>query len=193
MHRPIMEELEKAGSEADGGLLGLPETENELDNLTEFNTAQNRRISMLGIAKDPENFVKKKRKSLITFNEEEDVINPEDVDPSIGKFRNMIQSSIIPKATERQQRGFGLSHHGHEHDPHKQRIIMSRVGPEAELYEDEDPAMFSTTLSSSLGLSLPNPAPSVELDTSDDGKFRFNTEHKVCLKSTLLIYNSSFQ
>merc|ERR1712112_518003 len=148
MHRPIMEEL---------------------DNLTEFNTAQNRRISMLGIAKDPENFVKKKRKSLITFNEEEDVINPEDVDPSIGKFRNMIQSSIIPKATERQQRGFGLSHHGHEHDPHKQRIIMSRVGPEAELYEDEDPAMFSTTLSSSLGLSLPNPAPSVELDTSDDG------------------------
>lgn len=171
MHRPIMEELEKAGSEADGGLLGLPETENELDNLTEFNTAQNRRISMLGIAKDPENFVKKKRKSLITFNEEEDVINPEDVDPSIGKFRNMIQSSIIPKATSRhQESGFGLSHH--THDPHKQRIIsgsMSRVGAEAELYEDEDPSMFSTTLSSSLGLSLPNPAPSVELDTSDEG------------------------
>ena len=179
MHRPIMEELEKAGSEADGGLLGLPETENELDNLTEFNTAQNRRISMLGIAKDPENFVKKKRKSLITFNEEEDVINPEDVDPSIGKFRNMIQSSIIPKATERQQRGFGLSHHGHDYDPHKQRIIMSRIGPEAELYEDEDPAMFSTTLSSSLGLSLPNPAPSVELDTSDDGKLIFNTEQNI--------------
>ena len=84
LHRPIMEELEKAGSEADGGLLGLPETENELDNLTEFNTAQNRRISMLGIAKDPENFVKKKRRSQITFNEEEDVINPEDIDPSIG-------------------------------------------------------------------------------------------------------------
>ena len=85
LHRPIMEELEKAGSEADGGLLGLPETENELDNLTEFNTAQNRRISMLGIAKDPENFVKKKRRSQVTFNEEEDVINPEDIDPSIGK------------------------------------------------------------------------------------------------------------
>ena len=84
LHRPIMEELEKAGSEADGGLLGLPETENELDNLTEFNTAQNRRISMLGIAKDPENFVKKKRRSHITFNEEEDVINPEDIDPSVG-------------------------------------------------------------------------------------------------------------
>ena len=43
-HRPIMEELEKSagGTEADGSMLGLPETENELDNLTEFNTAQNR-------------------------------------------------------------------------------------------------------------------------------------------------------
>ena len=38
-----MEELEKSGLETDGGtLLGLPETENELDNLTEYNTAQNR-------------------------------------------------------------------------------------------------------------------------------------------------------
>jgi hypothetical protein len=39
-----MEELEKSagGTEADGSMLGLPETENELDNLTEFNTAQNR-------------------------------------------------------------------------------------------------------------------------------------------------------
>jgi nuclear inhibitor of protein phosphatase 1 len=38
-----MEELEKsASSETDGGLLGLPETETELENLTEFNTAHNR-------------------------------------------------------------------------------------------------------------------------------------------------------
>ncbi len=46
MHRPVMDELEKGGSEVEGagggGLLGLPETENELDNLTEYNTAQNR-------------------------------------------------------------------------------------------------------------------------------------------------------
>lgn len=38
-----MDELEKSGLESEGGtLLGLPETENELDNLTEYNTAQNR-------------------------------------------------------------------------------------------------------------------------------------------------------
>ena len=34
-------------SELEGGLLGLPETETELDNLTEFNTAHNRRIAQL--------------------------------------------------------------------------------------------------------------------------------------------------
>ena len=44
-----MEELEKSSSsDADGRLMGLPETESELDNLTEFNTAHNRRITMIG-------------------------------------------------------------------------------------------------------------------------------------------------
>ena len=89
------------GTEADGGLLGLPETENELDNLTEFNTAQNRRISMMGIPKE-ETFIKKRRKIHITFNEEEDVINPWDVDPSIGRFTNLVQSTVIPKASKQQ-------------------------------------------------------------------------------------------
>ena len=93
LHRPIMDELEKTGSEADGGLLGLPETENELDNLTEFNTAQNRRISTMGIPKE-ETFVKKRRKIHITFNEEEDVINPEDVDPSIGREDHLSPNSF---------------------------------------------------------------------------------------------------
>ena len=39
----------KSGKAGGGGLLGLPESEFELDNLTEFNTAHNRRITMLGI------------------------------------------------------------------------------------------------------------------------------------------------
>merc|ERR1719270_229640 len=89
---PVMDELEKTGTEADGGLLGLPETENELDNLTEFNTAQNRRISMMGIPKE-ETFIKKRRKIHITFNDEEDVINPWDVDPSIGLSEEENQES----------------------------------------------------------------------------------------------------
>lgn len=43
--RPIIDEIEQAGEEAEGGLLGLPETETELDvsqttqsNLTVFNS-----------------------------------------------------------------------------------------------------------------------------------------------------------
>ena len=95
------------GTEADGGLLGLPETENELDNLTEFNTAQNRRISMMGIPKE-ETFIKKRRKIHITFNEEEDVINPWDVDPSIGRFTNLVQSTVIPKASKQQSQVPGV-------------------------------------------------------------------------------------
>ena len=92
----IQEELEKSaakdsgvGEGGAGRLLGLPETETELDNLTEFNTAHNRRITMLGISdKDGPGGggpAKKRRKIRIHFNEEEDVINPEDVDPSIGR------------------------------------------------------------------------------------------------------------
>lgn len=32
----------------------------------------------------------------VSFNEEEIVINPEDIDPSVGRFRNMIQSTVVP-------------------------------------------------------------------------------------------------
>ena len=92
----LQDELEKSaakdsgtGEVGGGRLLGLPETETELDNLTEFNTAHNRRITMLGISDGDGpggGSAKKKRKIRIYFNEEEDVINPEDVDPSIGRY-----------------------------------------------------------------------------------------------------------
>ena len=39
--------------------------------------------------------VSRKRKA-VSFNNEEDVINPEDVDSSIGKFRNSCSVTIIP-------------------------------------------------------------------------------------------------
>merc|ERR1711915_148275 len=135
------------------------------DNLTEFNTAQNRRISMMGIPKEADNFVKKRRKIHITFNEEEEVINPEDVDPSIGRFRNMVQTTVIPRAAAKHQdSGFGLSapSSGPDHHHHHKRLRVERdVGGERGegggvmgLYEPDDAeSMFSTTLSSSLGLS----------------------------------------
>jgi hypothetical protein len=50
---------------------------------------------MMGISKD-ETFPKKRRKVKITFNEDEEVINPEDIDPSVGRFRNMVTTTVIP-------------------------------------------------------------------------------------------------
>ena len=119
----IIDELEKTSEDQDsGGLLGLPETETELDvsfiffllfldvlqnkinvkfdhlqNLTEFNTAHNRRISMLGITDDEiHKSTRKRKKKGITFNDDEEVINPEDIDPSVGRFRNLIQTTVVP-------------------------------------------------------------------------------------------------
>ena len=50
---------------------------------------------MVGIPEVPKS---RKRKNMvsISFAEEEDIINMEDVDPSIGKFRNMVSTTIIP-------------------------------------------------------------------------------------------------
>lgn len=111
-----MDQLERESDHA-SSLLGLPETDLELDvciqninfncilfylvyltllqNLTEFNTAQNRRISMLGISEDTLK-VKRKRTRGIHFNEDEQIINPEDIDPSVGRFRNLIRTTVIP-------------------------------------------------------------------------------------------------
>ena len=53
---------------------------------------------MLGIAEDDangRNGNRKRKKRSITFNEEEEVINPEDIDPSVGRFRNLVQSTVI--------------------------------------------------------------------------------------------------
>ncbi|KAF5909144.1 Nuclear inhibitor of protein phosphatase 1, partial [Clarias magur] len=81
------------------GLLGLPEEETELDNLTEFNTAHNKRISTLTIEEgnlDLQRPKKKRRSSRVSFSEDEEIINPEDIDPSVGRFRNMVQTAIVP-------------------------------------------------------------------------------------------------
>ena len=32
----------------------------------------------------------------VTFNDEEIIINPEDVDPSVGRFRNLVQTTVVP-------------------------------------------------------------------------------------------------
>uniref|UniRef100_A0A2P2HX52 Nuclear inhibitor of protein phosphatase 1 n=1 Tax=Hirondellea gigas TaxID=1518452 RepID=A0A2P2HX52_9CRUS len=189
--KPVMEELERMTTEdGDGALLGLPETETELDNLTEFNTAHNRRISMLGID-DEEVRPRKRRKFSISFRDEEDIINPEDVDPSIGRFRNLIQTIIVPNkkrlvdvtasSSQSSPRVGDTGRTGPSRSLIHSRDAAHTPGSAPGLYEDIPPDgdggplssppahhhgganIFSTFLTSKLGLPMPNPAPHVEL------------------------------
>ena len=169
--RPIMEELEQAAaanSEKSGTLLGLPETETELDNLTEFNTAHNRRITMLGIAEDPA-LMKKRRKIRITFQDGEDIINPEDVDPSVGRFRNMVETTIIPKKRPVNDIGNLMGSASNPGHPAAKRPTFTSPSKQSGLYDGIDTnaagpsGLFATSLSSKLGIPLPNPAPEVDM------------------------------
>lgn len=184
--RPIMEELEKSAADSEqGGLLGLPETETELDNLTEFNTAHNRRISSMsmGIAPDEDGgnkfMAKKRRRTRITFNEDEDVINPEDVDPNVGRFRNLVETSIVPSKRSKMHLGLmgsGVDDHSALSST-KRHTHQSLTPPTKGLYEamydvpgSTGPGgptgysgLFGYSLSSKLGLPLPNPAPAIDM------------------------------
>uniref|UniRef100_T1IRY4 FHA domain-containing protein n=1 Tax=Strigamia maritima TaxID=126957 RepID=T1IRY4_STRMM len=191
--KPTAEEKEKSSDEIEGGLLGLPETETELDvnpkqkivspsqigvirllidsfrlNLTEFNTAHNRRISMLGIPDEESRTINRKRKKRgVSFNEDDEVINPEDIDPSVGKFRNLVQTTIIPAKKKRAE--------AHPLDPDLAFSSKHFAGLHyRNLYQDlpvagDDPTtnlslsfLFPSSLSGKLGLSVPNPAPEVD-------------------------------
>ena len=56
-------------------------------------------MQILGLSEDDangRNGVRKRKKQFITFNDEEEVINPEDIDPTVGRFRNLVQTTVIP-------------------------------------------------------------------------------------------------
>ncbi|KAI0209821.1 Nuclear inhibitor of protein phosphatase 1 [Lamellibrachia satsuma] len=161
----------KSGEDLEGSLLGLPETETELDNLTEFNTAHNRRISsMADIADTTPNHIKRKRPSIhVDFNEEEEVINPEDIDPSIGRFRNLVQTQVVPMKKPR------LENHSTNSSSMTETITkrLQSFPYAANLYgdmpESQDntvsfsPAATSTiAIASKLGLRAPNLAPDID-------------------------------
>jgi len=152
----------------------LPETETELDNLTEFNTAHNRRISMLGIPDEENRSINRKRKKRgVSFNEEEEIINPEDIDPSVGKFRNLVQTTVIPAKKRRMEANqmdpnlnMSTKHHYaglHYHNLYDDLPTTTVSGDQAHVNMS---LLFPSSLSGKLGLSLPNPAPEVDMMTS---------------------------
>ncbi|KAG9330856.1 hypothetical protein JZ751_021843 [Albula glossodonta] len=177
----------KAGEEEEHrGLLGLPEEETELErerereregesvhaygcNLTEFNTAHNKRISTLTIEEgnlDIQRPKRKRRNSRVTFNEDDEIINPEDVDPSVGRFRNMVQTAVVPMKKKKLE---GHNALGLEDSGGRRLQSLSFGGG---LYGDLPPsshdampagAQVGSTIMGGLPLPFPNPAPDVDL------------------------------
>ncbi|XP_036808881.1 nuclear inhibitor of protein phosphatase 1 isoform X5 [Oncorhynchus mykiss] len=203
----------KAGEDEElKGLLGLPEEETELENLTEFNTAHNKRISTLTIEDGNLDIVRPKRKrrsSRVSFSEEEVIINPgvlvrvddprahthtlahrharthtrakiskynpvcllvftEDVDPSVGRFRNMVQTAVVPIKKRKME---GHATLGLEDSVARR---MQNFPFSGGLYGDLPPtigeagslpamAQGGATILGGLPLVFPNPAPEVDL------------------------------
>ncbi|XP_006631311.1 nuclear inhibitor of protein phosphatase 1 [Lepisosteus oculatus] len=153
------------------GLLGLPEEETELENLTEFNTAHNKRISTLTIEEgnlDIQRPKRKRRSSRVTFSDEEEIINPEDVDPSVGRFRNMVQTAVVPIKKKKMEGHGTLSL---ENTTARPMLNFSYSGG---LYGDLPPTSNDlgahtpgshggSTILGGLPLPFPNPAPDVDL------------------------------
>ena len=137
------------GEEAAEQDVVLPESELELDNLTEYNTANNKRVAILTTS---DQLSAKKRKLLsVSFREEEDIINPEDIDPSVGKFRNLIQTAVIPnKRLSDQSRRSCKDYHILRPDHSDAASSSERLNP-----------LLSNSLSTALGIPLPHPAPNV--------------------------------
>lgn len=56
---------------------------------------------MLGIPDEVKRPGSKRKNKSVTFNDDEEIINPEDVDPSVGRFRNLVQTTVIPSSKVR--------------------------------------------------------------------------------------------
>lgn len=157
------DDLDKQG-EKEGNLLGLPETETELDNLTEFNTAHNRRNIALTDLKDVANPLKRKHRSVhVSFSEDEEIINPEDIDPSIGRFRNLVQTHVI--MTKRPKIDTGLNQGSMTENITKRLQSFSYASPS--LYDSLPSgagltAASSFSMAAKLGVPVPNLAPNLD-------------------------------
>lgn len=150
----------------------LPEDQIELDHLTEFNTANNKRISVLGIANIDLPHLPSKRSrpsKSVTFKEEEDIINPEDVDPTVGKFRNLVQSAVIPSACKKKKLSddpysfYSIDPSASTSSSTKIAFHITRPDHSDAVKSDEDfNPLISKSLSLRLGIQLPNPTPDIE-------------------------------
>lgn len=149
---------------------------------------------MLGITDDnniKKNKGGKRKRRGVTFNDEECIINPEDIDPNVGRFRNLVQTTIVPSKRNKYDTNYigvpststtsasDMAKHLHptsfmphlyqDLPPTADRLERGNVGGRnannsgnSNMYAMENDASTGLpTLGSKLGLLLPNPAPEV--------------------------------
>lgn len=107
----------------------------------------------------------------MTFNDDEIVINPEDIDPTIGRFRNLIQTTVVPTKKAKMDIGIPTSASSstnestkHLHPTNMVPHLYHGLPPtadEGKFSMDVDEGSAPLSLGSKLGLLLPNPAPDV--------------------------------
>lgn len=152
--RPPLPGPSDTGKADDENLIDLPKEQEELDNLTEYHTALNKRVTSLPI-QEPTKFPKRKRKSVI-FAEREEVINPEDIDSSVGRFRNMISVEVIPN--KRARGGSGLVSSNTPVKKHVQEFYNKGLYEDIDKASSEDKTKEDNKRNS---LFVPNLAPEI--------------------------------
>lgn len=100
---------------------------------------------MLGISDDVEkrNKSRKRKRHSVSFNEDEEIINPEDIDPSIGRFRNLVQTTIVPTSNKRIKLGESL---GVPHGTSEFKVPKVLHHPQHDLYNDLPPETQSSSM-----------------------------------------------
>ena len=164
---------------------GLPQEEGALDNLTEYNTAHNKRVAMLsameeggGIEGAPPQkrritgvrfrlvkyfeISKQLKKLRSCSREKEDVINPEDIDPSVGKFRNLIQTAIIiPKSSSNAKISPSFTSPNTTDSNHAQHHILRPI-------KDDSFNLYAGLLDNPISSIRINSAPDVDLNLNPE-------------------------
>ncbi|KAH9280561.1 Nuclear inhibitor of protein phosphatase 1 [Echinococcus granulosus] len=163
--------LIKEAADATGNANKLPQSEVELDNLTQFNTAHNRRIAVSDMQPPTVSAVQRGRRNSLNqrhsvhFSDIEEVINPEDVDPSIGRFRNLVQETFIPNkarlgADKHEGADIGIA------APKPSLTPPTSSNTETATNQSTRSAAAvsnpSFTLAAKLGLPMPNLAPEID-------------------------------
>ncbi|KAF6024164.1 PPP1R8 [Bugula neritina] len=99
---------------------------------------------------------RKLKRAHITFNEDEEVINPEDIDPSVGRFRNLVQTTVIPTKRQRME---NMANSLGQEDVSKGRSLVQVHEPSSHYLDSTSP--YSTA--AKLGISVPNLAPDISV------------------------------